>query len=93
MRAGSKIKTHPHTNTFEIYRRLYGGMKVIGMPDEIQEQLPLYSTPYDYNICTINSTHGLDTVSSLSIIETLKIDRDLLTNENVKEASKAFILK
>mgnify|MGYP007069903956 CR=1 FL=1 len=78
LRAGSGIKEHSHTDVIELYNRLYGAMNINGQP-------------YDINICDLNNSHSIDAGCSLSIIESFKISKELLTDENVDNISKVLI--
>ena len=78
LRADSGIQKHYHYDTIELYNRLYGAMNIDGQP-------------YDINVCDLNNSHSIDRVCSLSIIESFKIKKELLNDENVDSISKVLI--
>ena len=80
MAAASSIRNHKHTDTIEIYNRLDGNMKI-------------YNNYEDINICGINNCHEIAKVDRLTIVETFKIRKDLLNNENTNNTSKILIKK
>lgn len=78
----SSVLTHTHNNEIEIYNCIEGSMVVNG---ESQ----------DYDIATLGSSHNIDKVNTLSIIETYKLSSDKLTDESIdnmnQEVEKTFV--
>ncbi len=61
----SCIKKHKHTNDIEMYTLLHGTLSVDGNIS-------------DKNICLIDEEHCIDEVTTITIIKTLKVSKDLL---------------
>ena len=80
MTAGSRINNHTHTEEIEIYNRLDGNPNIFNNNSNI-------------NICEINNNHEINMVDRLAIIETFKIRKDLLDNENIAKISKLLSKK
>ena len=78
--AGSKIKNHTHTEEIEIYNRIDGNPCIFNDKSNI-------------NICEINNSHETNMVDRLAIIETFKIRKDLLDEENIQRISKILTKK
>ena len=80
MTAGSRINNHTHTEEMEIYNRIYGNPNIFNNSSNI-------------NICEINNNHEITMVDRLAIIETFKIKKDLLSENNIKIMSKVLLKK
>ena len=61
----SGIKKHKHINDIEMYTLLHGTLSIDGII-------------CNKNICLIDEKHGIDTVTELTIIKTLKVNKRLL---------------
>lgn len=77
--SGSKINTHMHDEV-EIYSRLDGNPNIL-------------SNQSDINIIEPNTEHEITMVERLAIIETFKIKKELLSNDNISKISKSLIKK
>lgn len=67
MTEGSSIKEHKHEENVERYRPLMGKLIINGIEQK-------------ENICLIGQRHSIDEVKELTIIETYKMDKKLLIN-------------
>ena len=72
MTKGSSIKQHKHTENVERYKVIMGKLIIKGK--EQQE-----------NICLLGESHSIDKVKELTIIETYKMDKKILNQEEEKK--------
>jgi hypothetical protein len=68
MTKGSSIKQHEHTENVERYKVIMGKLIIKGKE-------------HKENICLIGESHSIDKVKELTIIETYKMDKKLLKQE------------
>ena len=83
MMPNSSIIDHIHTDEIEIYNCLDGAMTI-------------NNDLYDIDIVGINESHSIDEVKTLSIIETYKIAKDRLEENNIQSMNeniqKTFVM-